>query len=85
MEVFCVIVCLKIFFLVFGLITRKMMKEADRGMLWLCIENIVPSMTCGISLTCAMNYLTLGHFLKEKTYCIQIYATNTTLKKKKND
>ena len=56
------------------------MKEADRGMLWLCIENIVPSMTCGISLTCAMNYLTLGHFLKEKTYCIQIYAANTTLK-----
>ena len=61
------------------------MKEADRGMLWLCIENIVPSMTCGISLMCAMNYLTIGHFLKEKTYCIQIYATNTTLKKKKND
>ena len=30
-----------------------------------------------------MNYLTLGHFLKEKTYCIQIYAANTTLKKKK--
>ena len=59
------------------------MKEADQGMLWLCIENIVPSMTCGISLTCAMNYLTIGHFLKEKTYCIQIYATNTTLKKKK--
>ena len=61
------------------------MKEADQGMLWLCIKNIVPSMTCGISLTCAMNYLTLGDFLKEKTYCIQIYAANTTLKKKKEE
>ena len=55
-----------LFLYFFRLMTRKMMKEADRGMLWLCKENILKQ--CKSS--SPMNHLILGLFLMKKSCCM---------------
>ena len=55
-------------FFFFRLMTRKMMKEVDRGMLWLCKENILKQ--CKNS--SPMNHWILGLFLMKKSCCMYV-------------